>query len=46
MDDGLLSEDVEVLNGVIQDDTCYSDASQGIGHVNACVGEKTGLVHF
>ena len=38
MEDGLLREDVEVLNGVIQDDTCHCNASQGIGYVNACVG--------
>ena len=39
MDDGLLRKDVKVLYGVIQDDTRHSDSSQGIGHVNACVGE-------
>ena len=46
MDDGLLRKDVEVLYGMIEDDACHSDSSQGIGHVNACIGEKTGFVHI
>ena len=43
MDYRLLREDVEVLYGVIQDDTCHSDASQGISHSDSGVGEVLGL---
>jgi hypothetical protein len=31
-------EDVEVLHGVIQDDACHCDSSQGIGNIYACIG--------
>jgi hypothetical protein len=34
----LRGEDVEMLYGVIQDDACYSNASQGIGHIDSGVG--------
>ena len=46
MEDGLLCEDIEMLNGVIQDDARHCNSSQGVGHVNACIGEITGLVHI
>ena len=41
-----LREDVEVLYGVIQDDACHCDASQGICHIDSCVGEVTSLIHY
>ena len=46
MDYGLLREDVEVLYGVIQDDACHSDASQGISHIDSGVGEFAGFIHL
>ena len=43
MDYRLLGEDVEVLNGVIQDDAGHGDASQGVGHIDSGVGEVAGF---
>jgi hypothetical protein len=43
--DRLLGEDVEVLYGVIQDDTGHSDTPQGIAHIDSGVWEMTGLIH-
>ena len=35
-----------MLYGVIQDDACHSDSSQGIGHVNSCIREFAGYIHI
>jgi hypothetical protein len=35
-----------VLNGVIQDNACHSDASQGIGYIDSGVGEIAGFIHL
>ena len=42
MQDRLFSKDVEVLYGVVKDDACHSDTSEGIGHVDTRVGQVTG----
>jgi hypothetical protein len=43
---GLVREDVEVLDRVIQDDAGHGDASQGVGHMDAGVRDVPGVIHF
>ena len=45
MSDRLFGKNIEVLYGVIQDDTCHSDASQGISHIDSGVGEFASFIH-
>ena len=43
--DGIFREDVEVLHRVIQYNACHRYAPQGIGHINARVGEFASCIH-